>query len=158
EKLGLPASDTAEVILDNARIPAENLIGEEGQGFKQALRLLDGGRIGIAAWCLGIGRGALEAALEHAGTAAGSPAADLLAEMATRLDAGRVLTWRAAWLKDTGRPFQVEAAMAKLTASEAAMWATTKAVEIFGTAGYLSDHPVERYMRDAKLGEIGEGT
>jgi alkylation response protein AidB-like acyl-CoA dehydrogenase len=158
EKLGLRSSDTAEVILDHVRVPAENLIGEEGQGFKQALRLLDGGRIGIAAWCLGIGRGALETALAHVGNAAGAPAADLLAEMATRLDAGRVLTWRAAWLKDAGRPFQVEAAMAKLTASEAAMWATTRAIEIFGAAGYLSDHPLERYLRDAKLGEIGEGT
>ena len=158
EKLGLRSSDTAEVILDHVRIPAENLIGEEGQGFKQALRLLDGGRVGIAAWCLGIGRGALEAALGHARTTPGASTADCLAEMATRLEAARVLTWRAAWLKDSGRPFQVEAAMAKLTASEAAMWATTRTVEIFGAEGYLSDHPVERYMRDAKLGEIGEGT
>ena len=150
--------NSTEVFFDNMEVPAENLIGEEGQGFKQALRLLDGGRIGIAAWCLGIGRGALETALAHAGNAAGAPAADLLAEMAVRLDAGRVLTWRAAWLKDAGRPFQVEAAMAKLTASEAAMWATTKAIEVFGAAGYLSDHPLERYLRDAKLGEIGEGT
>ena len=158
EKLGLRSSDTAEVILDQVRVPAENLIGEEGQGFKQALRLLDGGRIGIAAWCLGIGRGALEAALGHARVAGGAPALDHLAEMASRLEAARVLTWRAAWLKDNGRPCQVEAAMAKLSASEAAMWATSRAVEIFGAEGYLSDHPVERYMRDAKLGEIGEGT
>src|SRR5213592_1142177 len=166
EKLGLRSSDTAEVILDNVRIPAENLIGEEGQGFKQALRLLDGGRVGIAAWCLGIGRAALEDALAYAQerTAFGRPIAELqaiqlmLADMATRLDAARLLTYRAAYLKDAGRPCRAEASMAKLMASEAAMWATTKAVQIFGGYGYMRDYPVERYMRDAKLGEIGEGT
>jgi alkylation response protein AidB-like acyl-CoA dehydrogenase len=166
EKLGLRASDTAEVVLDGVRVPAENLVGEEGQGFKQTLGVLDGGRIGIAAWALGIGRGALEEALAYAQerTAFGRPIAELqaiqfmLADMATRLDAGRVLMYRAAWLRDAGRPFRVEAAMAKLVASEAAMWATTKAVQIFGGYGYMRDYPVERYMRDAKLGEIGEGT
>ncbi len=166
EKLGLRSSDTAEVILDNVRVPAENLIGEEGGGFKQALRLLDAGRVGIAAWALGIGRGALEDALAYAQerTAFGRPIAELqaiqfmLADMATRLDAGRVLMYRASWLRDAGRPFQAEASMAKLVASEAAMWATTKAVQIFGGYGYMRDYPVERYMRDAKLGEIGEGT
>jgi alkylation response protein AidB-like acyl-CoA dehydrogenase len=166
EKLGLRASDTAEVVLDGVRVPAENLVGEEGQGFKQTLRVLDGGRIGIAAWALGIGRGALEEALAYAQerTAFGRPIAELqaiqfmLADMATRLDAGRVLMYRAAWLRDTGQPYKPEAAMAKLVASEAAMWATTKAVQIFGGYGYMRDYPVERYMRDAKLGEIGEGT
>jgi alkylation response protein AidB-like acyl-CoA dehydrogenase len=166
EKLGLRASDTAEVVLDGVRVPAENLVGEEGQGFKQTLGVLDGGRIGIAAWALGIGRGALEEALAYAQerTAFGRPIAELqaiqfmLADMATRLDAGRVLMYRAAWLRDAGRPFRAEAAMAKLVASEAAMWATTKAVQIFGGYGYMRDYPVERYMRDAKLGEIGEGT
>jgi alkylation response protein AidB-like acyl-CoA dehydrogenase len=166
EKLGLRSSDTAEVILENVRAPADHLIGEEGQGFKQALRLLDGGRLGIAAWCLGIGRGALEEALAYAQerTAFGRPIAELqaiqfmLADMATRLDAARVLLWRGAWLSDAGRPFRTEASMAKLLASEAAMWATTKAVQIFGGYGYMRDYPVERYMRDAKLGEIGEGT
>jgi alkylation response protein AidB-like acyl-CoA dehydrogenase len=166
EKLGLRSSDTAEVVLDHVRVPAENLIGEENQGFKQTLKLLDGGRIGIAAWCLGIGRGALEESLAYAQErhAFGRPIAELqaiqfmLADMATRLEAARVLTWRAAWLKDAGRPYQAEASMAKLTAAEAAMWATTKAVQVHGGYGYMRDYPVERYMRDAKLGEIGEGT
>jgi alkylation response protein AidB-like acyl-CoA dehydrogenase len=166
EKLGLRSSDTAEVVLDNVRIPAANLIGEEHEGFRQALAILDRGRIGIAAWCLGIGRAALEESLAYAQerTAFGRPIAELqaiqfmLADMATRLDAARMLTWRAAHLKETGRPFRAEASMAKLMASEAAMSATTKAVQIFGGYGYMRDYPVERYMRDAKLGEIGEGT
>jgi hypothetical protein len=166
EKLGLRASDTAEVVLDKVRVPADHLIGEEGQGFKQALRMLDGGRIGIAAWCLGIGRGALEEALAYAQerTAFGRPIAELqaiqfmLADMATRLDAARLLLYRAAHLRQAGQPCRAEASMAKLTASEAAMFATTKAVQIFGGYGYMRDYPVERYMRDAKLGEIGEGT
>ncbi len=166
EKLGLRSSDTAEVVLDNVRIPTENLIGGEHEGFRQALAILDRGRIGIAAWCLGIGRAALEESLAYAQerTAFGRPIAELqaiqfmLADMATRLDAARMLTWRAAHLKETGRPFRAEASMAKLMASEAAMSATTKAVQIFGGYGYMRDYPVERYMRDAKLGEIGEGT
>src|SRR6185369_5223619 len=124
EKLGLRSSDTAEVVLENVRIPAANLIGEPNQGFTQALRLLDGGRVGIAAWCLGIGRGALEDSLAWAnGARASEPVRLVLAEMATRLDAARLLTWRAAWLRDAGREYHVEASMAKLTASEAAMWA-----------------------------------
>jgi alkylation response protein AidB-like acyl-CoA dehydrogenase len=166
EKLGLRSSDTAEVVLENVRIPADHLIGQLNQGFKQTLRILDGGRVGIAAWCLGIGRGALEEAIAYSKerTAFGRPIAELqaiqfmLADMATRLDAARVLLYRAAWLKDAGQPFRAAASMAKLTASEAAMWATTKAVQIFGGYGYMRDYPVERYMRDAKLGEIGEGT
>ncbi len=166
EKLGLRASDTAEVVLENVRVPAEHLIGRENEGFTQTLRVLDGGRIGIAAWCLGIGRGALEESLAYAQArqAFGRPIAQLqaiqfmLADMATRLDAARMLLYRAASLKDAGRPFRAAASMAKLHASEAAMWATTKAVQIHGGYGYMRDYPVERYMRDAKLGEIGEGT
>ena len=166
EKLGLRSSDTAEVVLENVRVPTHNLIGCENEGFKQTLELLDGGRIGIAAWCLGIGRGALEESLAYAQQriAFGRPIAKLqaiqfmLADMAIKLDAARVLTYRAAYLKDEGLPFRAEASMAKLMASEAAMWATTKAVQIFGGYGYMRDYPVERYMRDAKLGEIGEGT
>jgi butyryl-CoA dehydrogenase len=154
------------VILENVRVPAGNLIGEEHQGFKQTLRILDAGRIGIAAWCLGIGRGALEESLTYARerTAFGKPIAELqaiqfrLADMATRLDAARVLLYRATHLKDRGRTFRTAASMAKLAASEAAMWVTTKAVQIHGGYGYMRDYPVERYMRDAKLGEIGEGT
>jgi alkylation response protein AidB-like acyl-CoA dehydrogenase len=166
EKLGLRSSDTAEVVLDRVRIPADHLIGEENQGFKQTLHVLDGGRVGIAAWCLGIGRGALEEAVAYAKerTAFGRPLAELqaiqfmLADMATRLAAARVLLYRAAYLKSAGQPYRTAASMAKLTASEAAMWVTTKAVQIFGGYGYTRDFPVERYMRDAKLGEIGEGT
>jgi len=166
EKLGLRSSDTAEVVLENVRIPADHLIGEEHQGFKQALRILDGGRITIAAWCCGIARGALEESLAYAKERRtfGKPIAEhqavqlMLADMATRLDAARCLLFRACWLKDQGRPFGTEASMAKLVASEAAMWATTKAVQIHGGYGYMRDLPVERYMRDAKLGEIGEGT
>jgi len=163
EKLGLRASDTAEVILDRVRVPAEHLIGGIDEGFKQALRVLDGGRVGIAAWCCGIARGALEESLAF--VRAGGPAAAeraavqcLLADMATRLEAARLLTYRAAYLKDTGRPFRTEASMAKLVASEAAMWITTQAVQIHGGCGGTRDYPVERYLRDAKLGEIGEGT
>jgi len=166
EKLGLHSSDTAEVVLENVRVPADHLIGEENQGFKQALRVLDGGRVGMAAWCLGIGRGALEESLAYARerTAFGRPIAELqavqftLADMATRLDAARVLLYRAAHLKTRGLPYRTEASMAKLVASEAAMWVTTKAVQLHGGYGYTRDYPVERYMRDAKLGEIGEGT
>jgi alkylation response protein AidB-like acyl-CoA dehydrogenase len=163
EKLGLRASDTAEVILDRVRVPAAHLIGNPDEGFKQALRVLDGGRVGIAAWCCGIARGALEESLAFV-RARGRPVAEreavqcLLAEMATRLEAARLLTYRAAYLKDTGRPFRTEASMAKLVASEAAMWITTKAVQIHGGSGGTRDYPVERYLRDAKLGEIGEGT
>jgi alkylation response protein AidB-like acyl-CoA dehydrogenase len=120
----------------------------------------------MSAWCLGIGRGALEESLAYAQerTAFGRPIAELqaiqfmLADMATRLDAARLLLYRAAYLRDAGQPFRAAASMAKLSASEAAMWATTKAVQIYGGYGYMRDYPVERYMRDAKLGEIGEGT
>src|SRR5258706_4177501 len=166
EKLGLRSSDTAEVVLDNVRIPADHLIGEEHQGFKQALRILDGGRITIAAWCCGIARGALEESVAYAkerktfGKAIAEHQAVqlMLADMATRLDAARCLLFRACWLKDQGRPFGTEASMAKLVASETAMGATTKAVQIHGGYGYMPQFPRERYMRDAKLGEIGEGT
>jgi alkylation response protein AidB-like acyl-CoA dehydrogenase len=166
EKLGLRSSDTAEVVLENVRIPADHLIGEEQQGFKQALRILDGGRITIAAWCCGIARGALEESIAYAKERKtfGKPIVEhqavqlMLADMATRLDAARCLLLRACWLKDQGRPFGTEASMAKLVASETAMWATTKAVQIHGGYGYMREFPVERYMRDAKLGEIGEGT
>ena len=164
EKLGLRASDTAEVILDNVRVPPGQLIGEENRGYKQALRVLDGGRISIAAWCHGIGRGALEESIAYVRERRRCPGPGLramestLAEMAMRLEAGRVLLCRAAYLKDTGRPFRAAASMAKLMCSEAAMWVTTKAVQLQGRAGVVRDRPTERYLRDAKLGEIGEGT
>jgi alkylation response protein AidB-like acyl-CoA dehydrogenase len=166
DKLGLRSSDTAEVVLENVRVPADHLIGELDQGFKQSLRILDGGRITIAAWCCGIARGALEESIAYAKDRKtfGKAIAEhqgvqfMVADMATRLDAARCLLFRACWLKDQGRPFGTEASMAKLVASETAMWATTKAVQIHGGYGYMREFPVERYMRDAKLGEIGEGT
>jgi len=166
EKLGLHSSDTAEVIFDNVTIPAANLIGETGAGYRQTLKVLEGGRIGIAGWATGIARGAMEDAAAYAKERRqfGQPIADfqaiqwMIADMATRIEASWVLTGRAAALKDAGKPFAREASMAKLFASETAMWTTTKAVQIHGGYGYVTDFPVERYMRDAKLAEIGEGT
>ncbi|HEY6419080.1 MAG TPA: acyl-CoA dehydrogenase family protein [Candidatus Binataceae bacterium] len=166
EKLGLRASDTAEVIFDNVSVPARNLIGDLGAGYRQTLKVLEGGRIGIAGFAAGIARGAFEEARTYAigRHQFGHRIADfqaiqfMLADMATRIDASWVLICRAAASKDAGRPFAREAAMAKLYASETAMWSTTKAVQIHGGYGYISDFPVERYMRDAKLSEIGEGT
>jgi butyryl-CoA dehydrogenase len=166
EKLGLRASDTAEVIFDNAAVPARNLIGEPGQGYAQALRILESGRIGIAGFAIGIARGAFEDAASYAKERKqfGRPIADLqaiqwmLADMATRIEASWMLLYRAAALKDLGRPYGRQAAMAKLYASETAMWTTIKAVQIHGGYGYVTDFPMERYMRDAKLAEIGEGT
>ena len=166
DKLGLHSSDTAEVVLENVRIPADHLIGEENQGFKQALRILDGGRITMAAWCLGIARGALEESIAYAKerTTFGKAIAEhqavqfMLADMATRIEAARCLLLRACHLKDAGRPFGTEASMAKLLASETAMWATTKAVQIHGGYGYMREYGVERAYRDARLGPIGGGT
>lgn len=166
EKLGLHSSDTAEVIFDNVTVPAANLIGEAGAGYRQTLKVLEGGRIGIAGWAGGIARGAMEDAAAYAKERRqfGQAIADfqaiqwMIADMATRIEASWVLTGRAAALKDAGRPFARAASMAKLFASETAMWTTTKAVQIHGGYGYVTDFPVERYMRDAKLAEIGEGT
>jgi len=166
EKLGLRASDTAEVIFDNVTVPARNLIGEIGAGYKQTLKVLEAGRIGIAGFAAGIARGAFEEARSYALERGqfGKKIAEfqaiqwMFADMATRIDASWVLICRAAALKDAGKPFAREAAMAKLFASETAMWSTIKSVQIHGGYGYVTDFPVERYMRDAKLAEIGEGT
>lgn len=166
EKLGLRASDTAEVIFDNVTVPARNLIGNPGEGYTQTLKVLEGGRIGIAGFAMGIARGALEEATAYARerNQFGKSISEfqaiqwMLADMATRIEASWVLICRAAALKDAGKKFGREASMAKLYASETAMWAATKAVQIHGGYGYVSDFPVERYMRDAKLAEIGEGT
>jgi alkylation response protein AidB-like acyl-CoA dehydrogenase len=166
EKLGLHSSDTAEVIFENVRVPTSNLIGELGMGYRQTLKVLEAGRIGIAGWAAGIARGAFEDATAYAKERRqfGKAIADfqaiqwMLADMATRIEASWLLMCRAAALKDAGEPFAREASMAKLYASEAAMWTTTKAVQIHGGYGYVTDFPVERYMRDAKLSEIGEGT
>ncbi len=166
EKLGLHASDTAEVIFENVTVPARNLVGELGAGYRQTLKVLEGGRIGIAGFAAGIARGAFEEARAYAleRRQFNQAIADfqaiqwMFADMATQIDASWVLMCRAAALRDAGKPFAREAAMAKLFASETAMWATIKAVQIHGGYGYVTDFPVERYMRDAKLSEIGEGT
>jgi alkylation response protein AidB-like acyl-CoA dehydrogenase len=165
-KLGLHASDTAELIFEDARVPAENLIGERGQGFVQAMQVLEGGRIAMAAMAVGLGQAAIDHAVKYMKqrTAFGRTLAEfnglqgMLAELVTEVEAARLLTLRAAWLKDQGRPAGLAAAMAKLFASEAAMRAATRAVQIHGGAGYITEFPVERIFRDAKLTEIGEGT
>lgn len=166
KKLGIRASYTYELVFENCRIPKENLLGSDGQGFKIALKTLDGGRIGIAAQALGIAQGAFDQALDYAQTREqfGQPISNfqglcwMLADMHTQIEAARLLTYRAAWLKDNDLPYSKEAAIAKLFASETAMWVTTKAVQIFGGYGYTREYPVERMMRDAKITEIYEGT
>ena len=166
DKMGWRASDTRELIFENARVPRENLLGEPGLGFVNFLKTLDAGRIGIAALSLGIAEGAYEAALAYAGhrkqfgryIGSFQGVYFQLADMALEIEAGTHLLYHAAWLKQNGQPFKKEAAMAKLFCSELAMRTTTKAVQIFGGYGYTTDYPVERMMRDAKVCEIGEGT
>lgn len=166
DKLGMRASDTTELIFEDCEVPAENVLGKEGAGFRVALQLLDGGRIGIATQAVGIGQAAYEFAFKYANERQqfGQKIFDfqaiqfMLADMATRLEAARLLVHRAATLRDAGQPCGREASMAKLFASETAMWVTTKAVQIFGGYGYIKEYPVERYFRDAKVTEIYEGT
>ncbi len=166
KKLGIRGSDTAQLHFSDCRVPDRNRLGEAGEGFKVALSTLDGGRAGIAAQAVGIGRACLEDSLAYAQEreAFGQKIAEFqaiqwkLADMATEIDAARLLTWRAAALKDQGQPFGVEAAMAKLFASDAAMRAARECVQIFGGYGYLRDFPAERHYRDAKITEIYEGT
>jgi alkylation response protein AidB-like acyl-CoA dehydrogenase len=166
DKMGWRASDTRELTFEDAVVPKENVLGELGQGFTNFLKTLDAGRIGIAALSLGIAEGAYEQALAYAGVRKqfGKPIGSFqgvsfqLADMAMEIEAGTHLVYHAAWLKQHGKPFKKEAAMAKLFCSELAMRATTKAVQIFGGYGYTTDYPVERMMRDAKVCEIGEGT
>jgi len=166
DKMGWRASDTRELIFEDAKVPKENLLGKAGHGFINFLKTLDGGRIGIAALSLGIAEGAYDEALRYAGVRKqfGKPIGSFqgvhfqLADMAMEIEAGTHLMYHAAWLKQNGKPFKKEAAMAKLFCSELAMRATTKAVQIFGGYGYTTDYPVERMMRDAKVCEIGEGT
>ncbi|MFN3284997.1 MAG: acyl-CoA dehydrogenase [bacterium] len=165
-KMGLLASSTCEVLLQDCRVPRDNLLGARGEGFKVALSTLDGGRIGIAAQAVGIARAALEESVAYARERRqfGRPIAEFqaiqwkIADMATRIDAARLLTLRAAWLRDQGKRCTVEASMAKLAASETAMFAAHQGVQIFGGYGYIKDYPVERYFRDAKITEIYEGT
>ncbi len=169
-KLGIRASHTSELIFENYRLPAWHRLGEEGAGFKVALAILDAGRIGIAAQAVGIAEAAFEAARDYAKERVqfGKPISEfqaiqwMLADMKTRLEAARLLTYQAALAKDEaarndGR-YSMEASMAKLYASEMAMWVTTKAIQIFGGNGYSKEYPVERYFRDAKITEIYEGT
>jgi alkylation response protein AidB-like acyl-CoA dehydrogenase len=165
-KLGLHASDTAELIFEDARVPADHLLGTRGEGFVQAMQVLEGGRIAMAAMAVGIGQAAVDQAVKYMKqrSAFGKTLAEfnglqgMLADIATDVEVGRLLTLRAAWLKDAGQPAMHAAAKAKVFASEAAMKAATKAVQIHGGAGYITEFPVERIFRDAKLTEIGEGT
>jgi butyryl-CoA dehydrogenase len=166
EKLGIRASSTCNLIFEDCRIPRENLLGQEGEGFKIAMTTLDGGRIGIAAQAVGIAQAALEEAVAYAKQrqAFGAPISNLqaiqfkIADMALRIDAARLLTWRAAQLKDQGTRFTTEAAMAKLAASETATFVTHQAIQILGGNGYVSEFPAERHYRDARITEIYEGT
>lgn len=169
-KLGIRASHTSELVFEDYRLPAWHLLGSEGMGFKIALAILDAGRIGIASQAVGIAEAAYEAALAYAKEREqfGQPIAEfqaiqwMLADMKTRLEAARLLTYQAALAKDEvkkkGGRYSLEASMAKLYASEAAMWITTKAIQIFGGNGYSKEYPVERHFRDAKITEIYEGT
>jgi alkylation response protein AidB-like acyl-CoA dehydrogenase len=165
-KLGVRASDTAALHFENLSVPKENLIGTVGRGFHDVLQILDGGRIGIGAMAVGLARGALEESLQFAKlrNQFGHPIGDFqaiqakLSNMATEIEAARLLVYRAALLKDSGEEFKTAASEAKLFASEVAMRAATEAIQIHGGSGYLKDSPVERYFRDAKICEIGEGT
>jgi alkylation response protein AidB-like acyl-CoA dehydrogenase len=166
DKLGILASGTAEMIFEDARLPADALLGKEGEGFRQMLTTLDGGRMGIASQALGIGRSVLEEAVEYAKTREqfGKPITAFqaiqwkLADMATELDAAELLTLRAAWLEDNKKPYEKAAAMAKMFASDAAMRASIEGIQVLGGYGYCKDYPMERHMRDAKICQIYEGT
>jgi alkylation response protein AidB-like acyl-CoA dehydrogenase len=166
DKLGLHASATGELLFDGARVPAENLLGDRGHGFRMFLKILDGGRISIGAMALGLAQAALDASIPYAKTREqfGRPigsfqgVAFMVADMATEIEAARALVYRAAWLKDQGRDYGLAAAQAKLFASEVSSRATNAAIQVHGGYGYVTDYPVERFMRDAKLTEIGEGT
>ena len=166
EKMGLRASVTTQLFFEECRVPADNLLGAEGEGLKQSLITLDGGRIAIAAMALGLAQAAFEAAVRYAKerTAFGGPLAQFqaiqwkLADMATEIEAARLMIYHAAWLKDQGWPFKKEAAMAKLFASEMAERACFEAIQIHGGYGYIREYDVERYYRDNRLTTIGEGT
>lgn len=165
-KLGIRSSPTTEIMFDHCRVPASRRLGGEGEGFKIAMKTLDGGRNGIAAQAVGIAQGALDAALSYAKERKqfGRAIADnqgisfKLADMATSIEAARLLTYQAAWLESKGLPYGKASAMSKLMAGNTAMEVTTEAVQIFGGYGYTKDYPVERYMRDAKITQIYEGT
>jgi len=165
-KMGIRSSQTMELIFQDVKVPVANILGKEGEGFKIAMTTLDGGRIGVAAQALGIAQAALDHAVKYAKErvqfgkpiAANQAIAFMLADMATKVDAARLLTYRAAYNKNRGLPYSKEAAMAKMFASDAAMSITTDAVQIFGGYGYSREYPVERLMRNAKITQIYEGT
>lgn len=166
DKMGIRSSPTTEIIFEDCRVPKENILGEVGDGFKIAMKTLDGGRNGIAAQAVGIAQGALDAAVAYASERVqfGKPIIEnqgvgfTLADMATATEASRLLTYQAAWLEGEGLPYGKASAMAKLMAGDTAMKVTTDAVQVFGGYGYTKDYPVERFMRDAKITQIYEGT
>ena len=166
EKLGIRASSTTELVFENCIVPKENLLGKEGKGFAVAMQTLDGGRIGIAAQALGLAQGALDEAVAYMkerkqfgkSLSAFQGLQWMVADMDVQIEAARLLVYKAAYKKDKGQPYSVDAARAKLYASEVAMDVTTKAVQLFGGYGYTKEYPVERMMRDAKITEIYEGT
>jgi hypothetical protein len=166
DKLGVRSSDTSELVFEDCRIPGENLLGREGHGFIDTLRILDRGRIGIAAWAVGIAQASLEAAMSYAkgrkqfglAIAEFQAVQFKVADMATQTEAARLLTHRAASLRDAGKEHTAESSMAKLFASEMAVQVALDAVQIHGGYGFIKEYPVERYLRDSKLGTIGEGT
>ncbi|MGD6849345.1 acyl-CoA dehydrogenase [Rossellomorea aquimaris] len=166
KKLGIRSSPTTEIVFEDCKVPKENMLGNEGDGFKIAMMTLDGGRNGIAAQAVGIAQGALDASVDYAKEreqfgkpiAANQGISFKIADMATSIEASRLLTYQAAWLESEGLPYGKESAMSKLMAGDTAMKVTTEAVQIFGGYGYTKDYPVERYMRDAKITQIYEGT
>lgn len=166
KKLGIRSSPTTEIMFDNCRVPKENMLGAEGEGFIIAMKTLDGGRNGIAAQAVGIAQGALDAAVDYAKErvqfgkpiAANQGVGFKLADMATATEASRLLTYQAAWLESNDLPYGKASAMAKLMAGDTAMKVTTEAVQVYGGYGYTKDYPVERFMRDAKITQIYEGT
>jgi alkylation response protein AidB-like acyl-CoA dehydrogenase len=166
DKMGLRSSPTVQLVFDHMRVPAANLLGEEGRGFEYAMRSLDNGRLGIAAQAIGIARAALEHSLDYAAQRAqfGTAIREFeaiqfkLADMGARIDSARALLHLTAMAKDRGERTTLHGSMSKLLASETAMWATTQAVQLYGGYGYVKDYPVERFFRDAKVTEIYEGT
>jgi butyryl-CoA dehydrogenase len=165
-KMGLHASDTAEISLDDVFVPDDGVLGEVGEGFKVAMSALDGGRYSVAAGCVGVCQGCLDASVAYAQQREqfGRPIASfqlvqaMLAEMKVRTDAARMLVWRAGFLHDQGRPCTTETSIAKLYATEAAVWCANEAIQVHGAAGYVDDHPVERWFRDARVTTLYEGT
>jgi alkylation response protein AidB-like acyl-CoA dehydrogenase len=166
KKMGIRSSATTEVIFEDCRVPKENLLGQVGEGFKIAMMTLDGGRNGVAAQAVGIAQGTFDKAVEYAKNRVqfGKPISALqaiqfkLADMATKIEASRLLTYQAAWREDQGIPYGHQSAMSKLLAGDTAMEVALEAIQIFGGYGYTREYPVERYMRDAKITQIYEGT